>query len=267
MKRDADNRAFVLMGPMEVPVMTFEGADPPRRVTIRGLPDKAITVTFDLAEESGRTQVAVAMRGFETLSADAYQERLGPGRAAWEKALANLAAYLGGQELPHPQGYVAALLGYRLETGAKFAIERTIWMNAPRERVWQALTDPQQLQQWVSPNTPWRLSALEVGGELVAYDAETGDPHSTQVIEVMDAPRHLVLRSIAESPAIQEVATYLLREENGGTRFILTHAGYETAPADARHQSMEQNAFGFGMMLENLEAYLLDQPLPYPWGF
>jgi uncharacterized protein YndB with AHSA1/START domain len=207
------------------------------------------------------------MHGFETLSPDAFEARLGPGRAAWEKALANLAAYVDGQELPNPQGYVAALLGYRLETVATYAIERSIWMNAPRERVWQALTDPQKIQQWFSPTIPFRLSALEVGGELVAYDAETGANYSRQVIELLDAPHHLVLRTIAEPPAMQDVTTYTLREENGGTRFILTHAGYETAPVDERHQSLEQNAVGFGMMMENLAAYLLDQPLPYPWGF
>jgi hypothetical protein len=30
---------------------------------------------------------------------------------------------------------------------------------------------------------------------------------------------------------------------------------------------MEQNAFGFGMALENLQAYLAGEDLPYPLGF
>lgn len=47
MKRDADNKTFVLMGPMEVPVMIFEAAEQPRQVTIRGLPDKLITATYN----------------------------------------------------------------------------------------------------------------------------------------------------------------------------------------------------------------------------
>ena len=30
---------------------------------------------------------------------------------------------------------------------------------------------------------------------------------------------------------------------------------------------MEQNAFGFGMMLENLQAHIEGKSLPYPGGF
>lgn len=30
---------------------------------------------------------------------------------------------------------------------------------------------------------------------------------------------------------------------------------------------MEQNAFGFGMMLENLQAFVDGRSLPYPQGF
>ena len=36
--------------------------------------------------------------------------------------------------------------------------------------------------------------------------------------------------------------------------------------SDTRHQNMEQNAFGFGMMLENLKAYIEGASLPSsPW--
>jgi hypothetical protein len=35
----------------------------------------------------------------------------------------------------------------------KMAIERSIWIAAPRERVWQAVTDPAQIVQWFAPCT------------------------------------------------------------------------------------------------------------------
>jgi uncharacterized protein YndB with AHSA1/START domain len=31
------------------------------------------------------------------------------------------------------------------------SVERSTWMNAPRERVWQAITDPEQIAQWLLP--------------------------------------------------------------------------------------------------------------------
>jgi hypothetical protein len=63
------------------------------------------------------------------------------------------------------------------------------------------------------------------------------------------------------------VTIWSLEEENGGTRLTITNAGYELEADDVRHNNMEQNAFGFGMMLENLEAYVEGRALAYPWGF
>lgn len=267
MKRDHD-KGFMLLGPMEVPVLTFAAANPPHQVTICGFPDDTITTTFKLAEDKGGTLVAVKMGGFESLLEDAYQERVGPGNAGWEKALQNLKAHIDGSELPFPQGYVTSLLGYRKEADARYAIERSIWFNAPRERVWRAITDPEQVPHWFSPGTQWRLTALAVGGQLSVVDGETGADKYVNILEVVESPRYLVLRSVPEPPdTLHEVTTYTLREEKGGTRLILTSTGYEVLPAAERHQRMEQNAFGFGMMLENLQAYVMDEPLPYPFGF
>jgi uncharacterized protein YndB with AHSA1/START domain len=267
MQRDDGGKAYIMLGPMAVPVLTFEAAEPPRRVTLRGFPDRLLSAAVALNEEGDGTRVNVAMSGFEALPGDAYRPRVEPSRAGWERALENLSAFIGGVELPHPQGYVAALLGYRLEAGSKYAVERTIWIDAPRERVWQALTDPTEIQQWFSPGTPWRLSALEVGGELSPVDPETGADIATSVIDVLDPPRQFVVRAAPGKSAFYDVTDHTLIEENGGTRLVLTNTGYDRETADERHQKLEQNAFGFGMMLENLEAYVTGRELPYPFGF
>jgi uncharacterized protein YndB with AHSA1/START domain len=264
MKRDDQGRIYVCMGDMEVPVATFEAVDP-QQVTMRGFPDQLITATYHLAEEQGGTRVTVTMDGLASLPEDARQERLGPSGAAWQKALENLKAYIEGAALPFPQGYVASLLGYRRETKETFAVERSIWIGASRERVWRAITDPKQIQQWFSPATPWRLSALEVGGRLAAYDPETDADTSVEIIEMIDPLHQLVTRSA--TPEAPHVTTWTLAEEAGGTRLTLTYAAYALETEDVRHQNMEQNAFGFGMLLENLQAYMEGATLPYPWGF
>jgi hypothetical protein len=38
-------------------------------------------------------------------------------------------------------------------------------------------------------------------------------------------------------------------------------------PDDIRHPRMEENTFGFGMMLDNLKAAVEGTSLPYPGGF
>jgi uncharacterized protein YndB with AHSA1/START domain len=267
MKRDDSGRLSVTLGPMVVDVAILETLDPPRQVTSRSLPDKLIATTYTLEADKDGTNVTVSMTGLEALSEAASRERLDPSGKGWEKALANLKAYLEGRELPFPQGFVASLFGYRRETVEKFAVERSIWIAASRERVWQAVTDPQQIQQWFSPGTQWRLSALQVGGKLSVYNPETDSDMYIQVIELVDPPHQLITRSVPEPTETPHVTIWTLDEENGGTRLTITHTGYELEPADSRHNNMEQNAFGFGMMLENLQAYIAGQPLPYPGGF
>jgi hypothetical protein len=57
------------------------------------------------------------------------------------------------------------------------------------------------------------------------------------------------------------------KEEHGGTRLTLTLAGYEQEPDDTRWGHIEENAFGFGMMLQNTKAHAEGRNLPFPWGF
>jgi hypothetical protein len=87
------------------------------------------------------------------------------------------------------------------------------------------------------------------------------------VIQLLDPPQRFVTQSLPATPGSAEVTAYLLQEENNGTRLTITNSGYELLPEDGRWSAMEQNAFGFGMMLENLRAYVENQELPTPGGF
>ncbi|MEP7289519.1 MAG: SRPBCC family protein [Chloroflexota bacterium] len=267
MKRDDKGMLFVSMGGMDIPVAVTEVVRELHQLISRSVPDMLLTTTYTLEDEKGGTRLTVTMSGFEALPEKAAQERLNPSSAGWEKALNNLKAYIDGAELPFPEGYVASLYGYRRESKEAFAVERSIWIDAPRERVWQAITDPKQLQQWYSPTTPWLLSALEVGGKFYIYNVETETEIYTEVIELLDPPHQLVKRLVAKPPETPHVIAWRLAEENGGTRVTITNSGYELESDSTRHPNMEQNAFGFGMMLENLKAYNEGKALPNPYGF
>jgi uncharacterized protein YndB with AHSA1/START domain len=267
MVRDEAGKLSVLMGPMSIDMAVLEALDPPRQVTTRGLPDRLIATMYALADENGGTRVTVSMTGFEALPAEAARERLGPSGSAWEKALKNLKAHVEGTGLPYPQGFVASLLGYRREAPHKVMVERSIWIEAPRERVWAAITDPAQVEQWFSPGTAWQMTRLEVGGRFFVYDAENKAELYTQVIEVLDRPGRYVTRSAPTPPEQPHVSDWTLREENGGTRLTISYSGYELEPVDARDAMMEQTAFGFGMMLGNVRAVVMGLPLPVPGGF
>lgn len=259
-----DGTLSVLMGPMSNNVARLEGLDAPRQVTIRSLPDSLLATTYSLEPDMNGTRVTVRLSGLEALPPDAAQERIEPLRRGWSKALENLKAFVEGREVPHPEGFVSSVYGYRRESPQVLAVERSIWIDASRERVWQAITDPAQIAQWFSPGTEWRGSGLRVGGTLSVYDPETDSEMYVQVIDAVDAPRRFVTRT-QDEPA--HVTIWTLNEEDGGTRLTLTYTGYENEPDDARHNNMEQNAFGFGMMMENLKAVIEGEALPYPGGF
>jgi uncharacterized protein YndB with AHSA1/START domain len=266
-KRDDADKVFICLGDMNIEVAIFEGIDPPRQVTNRALPDGLITATYALEEENDGTRITVRLTGFEGFAEDARQDRLAPTGAGWEKGLKNLKAFVDGKALPFPEGYVAALFGYRRETKEKFAIERSIWINAPQEKVWQAITDPQEVVKWFSPGTEWQGTGLKVGGRFYVPNPETGAEMYTQIIEVVEPPRQFVTRTLPDAGDFPTVSTWTLTEEKGGTRLTLVHSGYELMPDNTRHDPMEQNAFGFGMMLANIKAHIEEQILPYPGGF
>jgi|GEM_PF-546522 len=268
MALDDGGRLTMQMGPMSMDLATLHIHEPQRRASLRALPDELLTITYTLAAASAGTELTVALTGLEALPAAARTDRLGQVEAAWDKALQNLAAHLAGADLPFPQAYVGPLLGFWREPDQQIAIERSIWIKAPRARVWQALTDPQQFQQWFSPTTPWVLTELAVGGRLYVVDAETKAELYPSIIEVLDPPVQLVLRHPSETPGAGDKRTnYTLTEENGGTRLTLLYLGYEHDEADARWAAMEQSTFGFGLMLQNIQALIEGQPLPVPGGF
>jgi uncharacterized protein YndB with AHSA1/START domain len=244
-----------------------ENVDAPNQITLRNQPDGTTTVTFTLNEENGGTRVTLRMT---MAGGDKDPEAVTSCGERWHMALENLKAHCEGTPLPQQDSFYSALFGYHIETKTRYAVERSIWIKASRERVWKAITDPAQIELWFSPGTSWRLSAAQVGGELSVYNPESDSYGYVQIIDTFEPPRKLVTREVPEPPAPPEafhVTTYTLVEENGGTRLWLQHSGYEREAANVRRDNMNQNTFGFGMMLENLRAVAEDDKIPHEEGF
>lgn len=146
-------------------------------------------------------------------------------------------------------------------------IERTIWIAATRERVWEAITDPKMVEQWFSPGTSWETSGEGVGMKLYVRNPETGVEMYTQIVEVFEPPHRLVQRSAPTPPETPQVTDYTLEEENGGTRLTMVYSGLESMSEEARRQFIEQAGQGFTLMLGNIKAFVEGTPLPMPGGF
>jgi uncharacterized protein YndB with AHSA1/START domain len=147
------------------------------------------------------------------------------------------------------------------------AIERSVWIAVPREQAWQAVTQPQHLDQWYATFYRWDIPALQVGAPVRFYgkDPDTASDIQTATIEVVDPPREFTLRwqSPDGYPTVALVTSFRLVEENGGTRVTIHESGYENVPEAERQDWLDATGGGYGMSVENLKAHLEGRPLPY----
>jgi uncharacterized protein YndB with AHSA1/START domain len=100
-------------------------------------------------------------------------------------------------------------------------IEREIVLNAPPERVFRALTDPDELIRWFMDAA--RLD-LRPGGALHFVWKGYG-PVDGRVLDV--APPHRFVFAWSEGPELGETTIAIdLSAEGGGTRLRLVHTGF-----------------------------------------
>ena len=89
----------------------------------------------------------------------------------------------------------------------------------PPARLWRALTDPEQLSRWLMP-TNFRP---EVGA---AFHFDTGSWGLTQCVVLALEPEKR-LQISWKNPPLDTVVTWTLVPEEGGTRLILEHSGFD----------------------------------------
>jgi uncharacterized protein YndB with AHSA1/START domain len=147
----------------------------------------------------------------------------------------------------------------------KVAVERGVWIAAPLERAWRAVTEPEQLDRWYATSYRWDIPALQTGETVKFYNKENAADLQIATIEVVDPPREFTLRwrPDREHPAVTLVTTFRLAAEGGGTRVTISESGYEALPDEVRQQWLDATGGGYSMSMENLKAHLEGRSLPH----
>jgi uncharacterized protein YndB with AHSA1/START domain len=131
---------------------------------------------------------------------------------------------------------------------SKRAIERSIWIDAPRERVWKAVTDPAEIAQWFAPGSTFSRQGNSIYLRVEDVDVEVA------IIAVFDPPRRLTTRELPDGVV---TTTYLLEEEGGGTRFTVIEEGLEAVTGEeVRRQRLERDGAGWERLLDLLRAHV-----------
>jgi uncharacterized protein YndB with AHSA1/START domain len=153
-------------------------------------------------------------------------------------------------------------------------IEKTVFLGAPRHRVWRAISESKRFGAWIGLEidtefTPGTL--IEGRMAPTAFDpefAKVQEPYRGLAVEFiidrMEPPRLLSLcwhPFAVGSPAdyageSRTQVVFHLDEVTTGTRLTITESGFDQLPLERRRKAFEVNDNGWAQATRLLEKYL-----------
>ncbi|RAI03290.1 vanillate O-demethylase oxidoreductase VanB [Acuticoccus sediminis] len=142
------------------------------------------------------------------------------------------------------------------------AIEKTILLDAPVERVWRAVTDAREFGTWfrVALEGPF-VPGRSVAGQITYPGYEHHRLVAT--VETMEEPRYFAFRWEPEpdtagggggDPAT--LVEFTLAPEGTGTRLTLRESGFNALPAHKRDEALRRNDGGWDIQMQNIADHL-----------
>ena len=131
------------------------------------------------------------------------------------------------------------------------SIERTIHIDAPVERVWTIVTEPEHLGTWFGD-----AGASRAGDVITMAWKEHGEAELRIVRE--DAPNVFAFRWDANDPGIGDtLVEFTFTPEGSGTRLKVVESGWDELRTSAERQAelREGNTGGWKAELGDLERY------------
>jgi uncharacterized protein YndB with AHSA1/START domain len=146
-------------------------------------------------------------------------------------------------------------------------IEKQVMLDAPRARVWRALTDVSQFNAWfgVSLTAPFAPGA-EVSGKIKI----SGYDHVTMTIwiEKMEPERFFSFRwhpyaiesGVDYSTEPTTLVAFRLEDAAGATRLTIVESGFDAIPASRRAAAFSMNEKGWAGQAENIRKFVAGHP-------
>lgn len=132
-----------------------------------------------------------------------------------------------------------------------------IFVSAPRERVFEALTDPQQAVQWWGQNDRYRFSEFSLDARVGGKWSSSGSRQNMgsfkiegEILEV-DPPRRLAYTWLSSWLPKDTKVVWDLENHNGGTLVKVTHTGFGGDADQAKN-----HIIGWSSVLGWLQAYV-----------
>lgn len=142
-------------------------------------------------------------------------------------------------------------------------IEKTVFLNAPIEKVWHALTDHEAFGAWfgVKLDAPFKAGEdatghiTNKGYEHIAWRSRTVAIDPMRRFAFTWHPYGIdpdVDYSVEEPTTV----TFTLKSEGTGTRLTVVESGFDKVPEHRRAEAFRMNDRGWAAQMDNIKAYV-----------
>lgn len=142
-------------------------------------------------------------------------------------------------------------------------IEKTIELNAPIERVWQALTDHREFGTWFgvridgpfAPGQPSRGQITIKGFEHVRWNAEIMSMQKPAYFAYEWHP-YAIEPDVDYSSEPRTLVEFRLEAVKAGTRLTVVESGFDALPVERRDIAFRMNDGGWTQQTRNIKTHV-----------
>lgn len=145
-------------------------------------------------------------------------------------------------------------------------IERSVVVNAPRERVWRALSDPQEFGTWFGVNlagqtfSPGRTTRGPItikGYEHVIWEVRIDRVEPPDLLSFHWHP-YAIDPSVDYSKEEPTLVTFTLEDAPGNaTMLTVVESGFDKVPPSRRLDAFRMNSRGWSAQMENIVRHVV----------
>jgi uncharacterized protein YndB with AHSA1/START domain len=144
-------------------------------------------------------------------------------------------------------------------------IERSIVINAPRERVWRALSNPEEFGTWFGANLKGqafvpgqraRGPITHPGYEHIHFDVVLERIEPQELLSFHWHP-YAIDPAIDYSQELPTLVTFTLTDAPGnGTLLTVVESGFDKVPPHRRLEAFRMNSRGWEAQMENIVRHV-----------
>jgi uncharacterized protein YndB with AHSA1/START domain len=143
---------------------------------------------------------------------------------------------------------------YKRTMGNTEDVIKEITIDAPVSKVWKALTEPEQIVNWLMPPENFEL---KVGTTFNMLGTSKGVeyPHICTITEIIPEKKLSYTWAVKDKLS-DTLVTYELEDQNGKTKLTLTHSGWDKVKLTTEGTHRDDYNNGWEHVIPGLKKYL-----------